>query len=43
MISESQVQSFLDQFHTKMKIFGILYRDDRGKKIAEHTLSYKFK
>lgn len=31
MISESQVQSFLDQFHTKMKIFGILYRDDRGK------------
>ena len=31
MISESQVQSFLEQFHTKMKIFGILYRDDRGK------------
>ena len=31
MISESQVQSFLNQFHTKMKIFGILYRDDRGK------------
>lgn len=31
MITKLQVQSFLEQFHTKMKIFGILYRDDRGK------------
>lgn len=31
MITKLQVQSFLEQFHTKMKIFGILYRDDRDK------------
>ena len=31
MISLSEVETFLNQFHTKMNIFGIIYRDDRGK------------
>ena len=31
MIGKDEVQRFLDQFNTKMKVFGILYRDDRGK------------
>ena len=31
MISKEEVQHFLYQFNTKMKVFGIIYRDDRGK------------
>lgn len=31
MITKEEVQKFLSQFHEKMKIFGIIYRDDRGK------------
>lgn len=31
MISKDEVQRFLDQFHAKMKVFGIIYRDDRSK------------
>ena len=31
MITREDVQKFLNQFHQKMKIFGIIYRDDRGK------------
>lgn len=31
MIDKDEVQRFLNQFHSKMKVFGILYRDDRGK------------
>ena len=31
MITKEEVQAFLNQFHTKMNIYGILYRDDRGK------------
>ena len=31
MITKEEVQAFLNQFHAKMKIYGILYRDDRGK------------
>ena len=31
MISKGEVQRFLDQFNTKMKVFGIISRDDRGK------------
>lgn len=30
-LTEDQVQSFLNQFHSKLKVFGIIYRDDRGK------------
>lgn len=29
--TKDDVQSFLDHFHAKMKIFDIIYRDDRGK------------
>lgn len=31
MATKDDVQSFLEQFHEKMKVFGIIYRDDRGK------------
>ena len=31
MITKEEVQKFLNLFHEKMKIFGIIYRDDRGK------------
>lgn len=31
MITKEEVQTFLSQFQTKLKIFGIIYRDDRGK------------
>ena len=31
MITKEEVQKFLNQFHEKMKIFCIIYRDDRGK------------
>ena len=30
-VTIDDVLSFLEQFHAKMKIFGIIYRDDRGK------------
>ena len=31
VVTKDEVQSFLDMFHAKMKIYGIIYRDDRGK------------
>ena len=31
ILTKEDVQSFLEQFHEKMKVFGIIYRDDRGK------------
>ena len=31
MVTKDQVESFLNELHTKMKIFGIIFRDDRGK------------
>lgn len=31
MITEEEVQTFLTQFQTKLSIYGIIYRDDRGK------------
>lgn len=31
MTNIDEVESFLDEFKTKMKIWNILYRDDRGK------------
>ena len=30
-LTKEEVQRFLDQFHARMKVFGIIYRDDRGK------------
>jgi len=54
ILSKDEVQCFLDQFHAKMKIFGIIYRDDRGKNqktleeleivpLAESPLNYPLK
>jgi ribosomal protein S9 len=34
MITKKDVETFLNELHTKMKIFGILFRDDRGKNQA---------
>jgi ribosomal protein S9 len=34
MITKKEVESFMNELHTKMKIFGILFRDDRGKNRA---------
>jgi len=31
MVTKGDVQSFLAQFQEKMKVMGIIYRDDRGK------------
>lgn len=31
VLTKEDVQKFLDQFHSKMKVFGIIYQDDRGK------------
>ena len=31
MITREQVEAFLEELHTKMKIHDILFRDDRGK------------
>lgn len=31
MVTKEEVRKFLSEFHAKMKVFGILYRDDRGK------------
>lgn len=31
MIAENDAQAFLTQFHEKLRVFGIIYRDDRGK------------
>ena len=29
--TKEEVQAFLEQFHANMNVFGIIYRDDRGK------------
>ena len=31
ILTKEDVQSFLELVHTKMKVFGLLFRDDRGK------------
>ena len=31
MATKEEVQSFLNQMKEKIKVFGIIYRDDRGK------------
>ena len=38
VVTKDHVQSFLEQFHEKMKVFGIIYRDDI---IAFPTLEYE--
>ena len=31
LLTREDVQRFLEQFHSNMKVFDIIYRDDRGK------------
>ena len=31
MVTKEEVESFLSQFSQKVKVFGIVFRDDRGK------------
>lgn len=31
ILTKEEVQSFLELFHERLKVFGIIYRDDRGK------------
>ena len=31
VLTKEEVQCFLEQFHAKLKVFGIIYRDDSGK------------
>mgnify|MGYP003478267506 CR=1 FL=1 len=54
-LTRDEVQSFLEQFHLKVRVFGILFRDDRGKNqktleeldisfhLAEAPMKYPFK
>jgi hypothetical protein len=46
MITIQEVQTFLDRFHAKTKVFDIIFRDDRGKNLEtlaalEITPSYR--
>lgn len=46
MATKEEVEAFLNGFHAKMKVFRIVFRDDRGKNaqtLAEHPLVYPFK
>lgn len=38
MVPKERVELFLRQFHQKMKVFRIIFRDDRGKR-----MKYPFK
>lgn len=31
MATREDVEKFLEQFHVKLEVFSIVYRDDRGK------------
>lgn len=31
MVTSEEVKAFLEQFNTKVQVFGIIFRDDRGK------------
>lgn len=35
MATKEEVEAFLEQFKVKMEIFGILFRNDRGKNIIQ--------
>jgi hypothetical protein len=37
MATREEVERFLNDFHTKLKIFGIIFRDDRGKNMQALT------
>ncbi len=32
-VSKEEVERFLSEFHSKMRVFGIIFRDDRGKNL----------
>lgn len=38
MASKEEVEQFLKQFHQKLEIYDIVYRDDRGKNLATLAL-----
>ena len=38
MASKEEVKQFLKQFHQKLEIYDIVYRDDRGKNLATLAL-----
>ena len=33
MVTKDEVQQFLNQLKEKIKVFGIIFRDDRGKNL----------
>lgn len=33
MVTIEEVQSFLNKFHTKIQVFDVIFRDDRGKNL----------
>jgi len=48
MVTRQEVEKFLRQFHQKLKVFGVIFRDDRGKNLStlaelEITPQYRFK
>lgn len=46
MITKEEVEAFLKQFHQKLKIFNIIFRDDRGKNaqtLAELEITPKYR
>lgn len=34
MATKEEVEHFLSQFNQKVKVFGLVFRDDRGKKFT---------
>lgn len=46
MATEEDVEAFLEQFHQKLRIFSIIFRDDRGKNaqtLAELEITPKYR
>ena len=41
MATREQVEDFLKRLKEKIKVFDIIFRDDRGE--AEHPMNYPFK
>jgi molybdopterin synthase catalytic subunit len=46
MVTKENVEAFLKQFHQKLKVFSIIFRDDRGKNVqtlAELEITPKYR
>lgn len=46
MATKEEVEAFLQQFYQKLKVFSIIFRDDRGKNVealAELEITAKFR